>query len=255
MKKNTNSLEIRELCVQVDGKEILRNLNLAIPEGEVHALLGLNGSGKTSLMMVIMGFARYKVTSGQIFFEGKDITGLDITERAKLGIGIAEQRPPTIQGVKLKHILYYIVDKKFQQSDEFALMVKAAAMEKFLDRDINEGLSGGEIKRAELLQLLAMQPKFSMMDEPDSGVDLESLKLVGNLINMIFSRDSCRRINKKAGLMITHNGSILNYIQADKAHVMLEGQIGCSGNPHVILDTINKCGYEACARCMRRVAR
>lgn len=252
MKRKTNILEIKDLCVQVDGKELLHNLNITIPPGEVHALLGLNGSGKTSLMMAIMGFAKYEVTSGQIFLEGKDITNIDITERARLGIGIAQQRPPTIHGVNLRHILDYTVAGNPQRANEVAEMVKLAGMATFLERDINGGLSGGEIRRSELLQLLATEPIFSMMDEPDSGVDIESLKLVGKLGNMLFSNDRCHPVKRRAGLIITHNGNILNSVSVDKAHVMLNGQIGCSGNPRIILNTISKCGYEECTRCMQK---
>lgn len=247
-----NVLEIKDLCVQVAGKVLLRDLNLTVPAGEVHALFGLNGSGKTSLMMTIMGFAGYEVTGGQILFEGQDITHLDITERAKLGIGIAAQRPPTIHGVKLRHILDYMTVDRPQQAHQVTELVREARMEAFLDRDINGGLSGGEIRRSELLQLLAIQPVFSMMDEPDSGVDLESLKLMGNLINMLFSRDRLHPVKRKAGLVITHNGNILDYVHVDKAHVMLNGQIGCSGNPCMILDTIRNCGYEECTRCVQK---
>jgi Fe-S cluster assembly ATP-binding protein len=252
MKEKINILEIKDLCVQVDGKELLHNLNLTIPPGEVHALLGLNGSGKTSLMMAIMGFARYEVTSGKIFFKGKDITNLNITERARLGIAIAQQRPPTIHGVNLRHILDYTVAGNSQSAEKVAELVQIAGMERFLKRDINGGFSGGEIKRAELLQLLATEPTFSMMDEPDSGVDIESLNLIGEMINMLFSNDRYHPVKRKAGLIITHNGNVLNFINVDKAHVMLNGEIGCSGNPPMILDTISKYGYEECARCMQK---
>lgn len=252
MKGNRNILEIKDLCIQVEGKDLLHNLNLTIPEGEVHALLGMNGSGKTSLMMAIMGFSDYKVTNGKIFFEGKDITELDITERAKLGIGIAQQRPPAIRGVKLRDVMDYTVKNNLQQADQVFKLVEAAGMQNFLDRDINAGLSGGEIRRAELLQLLIIRPIFSMMDEPDSGVDLESLNRIGELINMLFSDDRCHPAKRRAGLIITHNGSVLNSVNVDKAHIMLNGQIGCTGNPRIILDTISKCGYEECVRCMQK---
>ncbi len=246
-----NVLEIRNLCVKVDGKELLRNLNMVVPAGEVHALLGQNGSGKTSLMMVILGFSRYEVTDGQILFEGRDITNLSLTERARLGICIAEQRPPTIHGVKLRNIIEYTYKDKPQRKEEIDELINATRMEGFLDRDINEGLSGGEIRRSELMQLLAMKPRFSMLDEPDSGLDVESLSLLGRLINKLFSNDVSHLAKRKAGLLITHNGNILNHVNIDKAHVMMNGQIGCSGNPHIIMDTISKCGYEECTRCIK----
>ena len=247
---NPNILEIKNLYVKVDGKELLRNLNLTIPNGEVHALLGQNGSGKTSLMMTIMGFSGYEVTQGQILFKGQDITELDVCERARLGIAIAQQRPPTIDGVKLRSILAYTLRNEQNPEETLSKLAKTAQMDPFLDRSINDGLSGGEIKRAELLQLLSMSPAFSMMDEPDSGVDIEALTLVGGLINKLFSPDEKRPAKRNAGLIITHSGNILKYLNIDKAHVMYEGGIRCSGNPAIILDQISRCGYEECIRCM-----
>lgn len=247
-------MEINNLCVEVDGKELLHNLNLTIPAGEVHALLGQNGSGKTSLMMVIMGFSEYKVTSGQILFEGKDITDLSLTERARLGISIAEQRPPTISGVKLRSIIDYAFKDRPHHEEEIKELTRVTRTDAFLDRNINEGLSGGEIRRSELMQLLALKPVFSMLDEPDSGLDMESLSYLGEIINKLFSEDALHPVKRKAGLVITHNGNILNYVNADKAHVMLNGQIGCSGNPKIVMDTIRKCGYEECTRCMKEGA-
>lgn len=250
MKENTNILEIKDLCVEADGKQLIHNLDLIIPNGEVHALLGQNGSGKTSLMMTIMGFSNYEITQGQIIFKGQDITELDVSERARLGIAIAQQRPPTIEGVKLGNILEYILkDNKNPQKAALEL-AKSAQMESFLDRSINDGLSGGEIKRAELLQLLALEPDFFMLDEPDSGVDIEALAIVGKLINELFSSDEKHPVKRKAGLIITHSGNILEHLNIDKAHVMHDGRIGCSGNPTLILDTVSKCGYEECVRCI-----
>lgn len=243
-------LEVRELCVEVEGQEILHDIDLIIPEGEVHALLGPNGSGKTSLMMAIMGYPEYTVIRGRIFFDGQDITDLDLTERARLGIGIAQQRPPTIAGVKLRQILDYAIAKDPKLADKVGALVGTSRMESFLDRDVNAGLSGGEIKRSELLQLLATRPRFAMMDEPDSGVDLESLELVGDMVNTLFSKDPTHPAKRRAGLIITHTGQILNYVQADKAHIMLDGRIGCSGNPSIIFNRICESGYEECIRCI-----
>ncbi len=245
-----NILEIHDLHVEVGGKELLHGINLAIPEGQVHALMGPNGSGKTSLMMTIMGFSAYKVTRGQILFDGQDITGLNVTERARLGIAIAQQRPPTIVGVKLRAVLDYIVAHDSVSAEEIADLARQARVEEFLDRDINAGLSGGEIKRAELVQLLATCPRFSMMDEPESGVDLDSLALVGSLVNRLFIRDSCRPVRRRSGLIVTHTGHILKYVEADRAHIMLDGRIACSGNPHLMLQTIAEQGYAACVCCV-----
>ncbi len=250
MKAYTNILEIRDLCVRAGEKVLLDHLDLAVPDGEVHALLGQNGSGKTSLMMTVMGFSGYEVTQGQILFKGQNITELDVCERARLGIAIAQQRPPTIPGVTLRHILTYALRNTRNPEERLPELAEAARMEPFLERSINDGLSGGEIKRAELLQLLAMSPAFSMMDEPDSGVDIEMLALVGELIDRLFSPDEKRKAKRKSGLIITHSGNILKYLSIDKAHVMHDGSIGCSGNPAIILEQIGRYGYEECIRCM-----
>jgi len=170
----TNILEVKDLCVEVDGQKLLHGIDLTIPDGEIHALLGPNGCGKTTLMMVVMGYPEYRVIQGQILFNGEDITELDITERARLGIGISQQRPPTIAGVKLQQVLDFIIAQAPKRVDEIDGLVRAVHMERFLDRDVNADLSGGEIKRSELLQLLVTQPRFAMLDEPDSGVDLEA---------------------------------------------------------------------------------
>jgi Fe-S cluster assembly ATP-binding protein len=246
-----NLLEIRNLSVYVEGQELLHQVNLVIPASEVHALLGPNGSGKTSLMMAVMGFSDYQVVEGQILFDGQDITDLDVTERARLGISVAQQRPPTIAGVKLRDVLTYTMAGDLACLHEFEQVIHEAHMERFLDRDINGSLSGGEIKRSELLQLLATQPKLAMMDEPDSGVDLETLPMVGNLVNRLFTVDATCPTRRNAGLVITHTGHILNYVETDKAHIMMGGTVACSGNPHLVLDTVSQHGYEECVRCIQ----
>jgi len=249
----TNILEITGLCVEVEGQEILHDLDLVIPDGEVHALLGPNGSGKTTLMMAIIGYPEYEITQGQILFDGDDITALDITERARLGIGVSQQRPPTIAGVKLRQILDFVVANAPQRAQEIDELVRAFQMEPFLKRDINAGLSGGEIKRSELFQLLATRPRFVMMDEPDSGVDLEAMSVIGEMTNELLARNhAIRPTERRAGLIITHTGHILDSVHADRAHVMLDGYIGCSGNPLILLDQIRECGYEGCVRCELR---
>jgi Fe-S cluster assembly ATP-binding protein len=246
----TSLLETRDLCVEVNGQEIIHDLNLTVPEGEVHALLGPNGSGKTSLMMSIMGFPEYVVCRGQILFGGQDIAELGLTERARLGIGIAQQRPPTIAGVRLGQLLDYVAAGVPQGAAGVEALVEAAQIRPLLDRDVNAGLSGGEIKRSELLQLLATHTRFAMMDEPDSGVDLDSLGLVGHLINTLFSRDPAHPMEGRAGLVITHTGHILHYVHADRAHVMMGGRLCCSGNPRIIFDNVRESGYAECVRCM-----
>ncbi|MCK4579895.1 MAG: ABC transporter ATP-binding protein [Dehalococcoidia bacterium] len=248
----TDILEVKDLCVEIDRRKLLHGIDLTIPEGEVHALLGPNGCGKTTLVMVIMGYPEYETTEGQILFDGENITGLGITERARLGIGISQQRPPTISGVKLRQILDYVVVNAPQRAQEVDELVRTFQMEPFLERAVNAGLSGGEIKRSELFQLLVTHPWFAMMDEPDSGVDLEALSLVGNMVNALLSKEPARPARRRTGLIITHTGHILDYVHADKAHIMLDGRIGCSGNPRILLDKIRKYGYEECIRCILR---
>ena len=250
MNENNYILEIENLSVNVKGTQLLKDLNLKVPYGEVHALFGQNGSGKTSLMMTIMGFSNYEITQGRILYKGRDITGLDVNERAKLGIAISQQRPPTIEGVSLHTMLSYILKDEPDSEGKINKLAETTNMKPFLERSINDGLSGGEIKRAEFLQLLAMQPEFSMLDEPDSGVDIEALNLVGGLINKLFSPDGAHPVKRRSGLIITHSGNISKYIKMDKAHVMHEGRIGCSGNPELVMDTIGVCGYEECVRCI-----
>jgi Fe-S cluster assembly ATP-binding protein len=243
----SNILEIRDLTVQVGKETLLNHLNLIIREGEVHALLGQNGSGKTSLMMTIMGYSAYHVTGGQILFRGQDLAGLDVGERARLGIAIAQQRPPTIRGVTLRGMAMFALRDTPEPEKKLAELARDTQMEAFLDRSINDGLSGGEIKRAELLQLLAQAPSFAMMDEPDSGVDIEALELVGRLTNRLFAPKGGQ---KNAGLLITHSGSVLKYLHIDKAHILYDGHIGCSGDSDKMLDQIAKYGYGECVRCM-----
>lgn len=245
----TNILEVKDLCVEIEGQKLIRDLNLTVPDGEVHVLLGPNGSGKTTLIMTIMGYPEYKITKGQILFNGQDIAELGITERAKLGIGVSQQRPPTIVGVKLQQIVDFVIENASEGAQGIGELVSAFLMEKFLTRGINSGLSGGEIKRSELFQLLVTRLRFPMMDEPDSGVDLEALAAIGNMINALLAKEHVRLTTRRAGLIITHTGNILDYVHADKAHIMLGGCIGCSGNPRILLDQIRSYGYEKCFQC------
>lgn len=161
-----NLLEIKDLWVEVEGREVLKGISLTIPVGETHIIFGRNGSGKTTLLMTIMGFPNYRVKHGKIFFKGEDITHLPPYERAKRGIGIMFQRPPTIKGVKLREILKLCAKENGVKIEELA---RAFQFEGFLDREVNKGFSGGELKKSELLQLLVQDPDLSLLDEPESG--------------------------------------------------------------------------------------
>ncbi|MFH1560374.1 MAG: ABC transporter ATP-binding protein [Chloroflexota bacterium] len=244
-------LEIEQLTVAVDGREILQDVNLNIGTGETHVLFGPNGSGKTTLLMAIMGFPRYRVTKGSIIFNGKEITGLSLDERARLGIGISFQRPPVVRGIKTRDMVSACLgDGEAKVSiDEVA---ERANMTELLDREINYGFSGGEIKRSELMQLLAQRPELVLLDEPESGVDLENIVLIGELINELLEKDCPIRTRRCTGLIITHTGHILDYVNARTGHIMLDGSIGCGGDPHEILATIKEKGYQECVNCILR---
>ena len=183
-------LRIENLRVEVGGKEILKDVNLEIPPGETYVLFGPNGSGKTSLMMTIMGFAGYNVTRGRIIFKEQDITHMQIHERATLGIGVSFQRPPTIHGLKTRSLLELCKKNPGTDVDNLAASLN---LTEFLDRDINENFSGGEIKRCELLQLMAQEPDLVLLDEPESGVDLVNMSLLGDSINRLLGENSMLR--------------------------------------------------------------
>ena len=244
-------LQLENLCVSVEGDAILHDVDLVIPVGEIHAILGPNGGGKTSLMMTIMGFSKYQITSGRILFEGQDITYASIAERARMGISVAQQRPPTIEGVKLAQVLDYLKGDNSKSISLVGEYIENARMDSFLPREINAGLSGGEIRRSELLQLIAMRPKFAMLDEPDSGVDVGSMDLIGRMINEIYGQDPVHPASRRAGLIITHNGAMLDHIYTETAHVIIDGKLACSGNPRQILESAGEDGYENCAACIR----
>jgi Fe-S cluster assembly ATP-binding protein len=247
-------LEIKNLSVAIEDKEILHNVNLTLNTGETHVLFGPNGSGKTTLLMTIMGFPRYRVTGGSIAFRGKDITNAPLDERARLGIGMSFQRPPVVRGVKTRDMVLAALKDKARPETVDAL-AKETDLADFLDRDINYGFSGGEIKRSEMMQLLAQRPELALLDEPESGVDLENIALIGRLINDLLEKGSSIRSRSSMGLIITHTGHILEYVNARNGYIMLNGSIGCTGDPHEILKEIKEKGYEECARCAFRSAR
>ncbi|MEM1582524.1 MAG: ABC transporter ATP-binding protein [Candidatus Bathyarchaeia archaeon] len=235
-----NILDIKDLSVEVSGKRILNDVNLEIPEGEVHILFGPNGSGKSSLIMTLLGFPAYKVVSGRIIFKGRDITLLPTDERVRMGINVAFQNPPAIRGVKLGGILRHLMPYEEKIS---GLLTKVKFPPEFLDRDINLGFSGGEIKKSEILQVLAQRGEFIILDEPDSGVDVENLRILGTVINEL--------LHDRSALLITHLGVILQYIDADTAHVMMDGSIVCSGSPVKVLSQILNEGYAWCEKCLQ----
>ncbi|MBN2398119.1 MAG: ABC transporter ATP-binding protein [Deltaproteobacteria bacterium] len=274
-------LLIEDLQVKLGNKKILKHVDLEILPGETHILFGPNGSGKTSLLMTIMGYPQYKVTGGKIMFKGEDITHMTIDDRARLGIGMSYQRPPSIQGLKTRKV----VEACSRDHVDVDALAERVNFTDFLDRDINVGFSGGEIKRSELLQLMAQDADLALFDEPESGVDLENISLIGNTINGMLQRNpdepckaarlcetagSCKTAKpseleksstpfktvkqmiesrSKMGLIITHTGFILDYVTADKGLVLYNGVVAGKGHPAEIFKQIRKVGYRECARC------
>jgi len=249
-------LLVEDLRVELEDKVILQHIDLEINPGETHVLFGPNGSGKTSLLMTIMGYPQYKVTNGKIVFKNQDITQMPINERALLGIGMSYQRPPTIHGLKTRQMVKICAKG---ETDETAL-AERVNFKDFLDRDVNAGFSGGEIKRSELLQLMAQNPDLMLFDEPESGVDMENIHLVGKAIAALLQKDLTpddaktkmqRKLERtKMGLIITHTGYILDYVAADKGQVLFNGMLSCVTNPREILSCIGQNGYEECVRCI-----
>ncbi|MUM78453.1 ATP-binding cassette domain-containing protein [Pseudodesulfovibrio sp. F-1] len=254
-------LTIEDLHVNIGDKPVLQGINLEIKKGETFILFGPNGSGKTSLLMSLMGFSGYEVTRGRILFKGEDITRAPMYERARLGIGMSFQRPPTIHGLRTRHLVQLCARKGAVNPD---LLADRVNMTEFLDRDINAGFSGGEIKRSELLQLMAQQPELVLFDEPESGVDMENMQLVGKVARDVLDGNfnvapelsaeltlkARKESTRTAGLIITHTGYILDYVNADRGQVLFKGHLCCEGRPRDILDHIRQHGYQECVRCM-----
>ena len=237
-------LEIKDLHVSINDKEILKGINLVIESGKVHALMGPNGSGKSTLAQIIMGYPKYVITKGKILLNGEDITELKPDERAKKGLFLSFQYPKEITGVTLTNFLraaYNSIHEPKLSVIDFHKMLKEK-MEKlnidasFTRRYVNEGFSGGEKKKAEILQMMVLNPKFAILDETDSGLDVDSLKVVANGINQIDRKD-------KGILLITHYYRILDYITPDVVHIMVDGKIVKNGGPK-LARLIEEKGFE-----------
>jgi Fe-S cluster assembly ATP-binding protein len=241
-------LVIEDLHVSVGEREILRGIDLVINEGETHVLLGPNGGGKTTLLNTIVGLPGYRITQGRISFKDTDLAPLEIDERARLGIGVAFQRPPAVRGVKLRQIIEVAAQGELS-SEAVALLDAELNLGHMLDRDVNMGFSGGEAKRSEMAQLLAQTPDLALFDEPESGVDLDNIAVVGGAINSLLKGEGRISERKRSGLVITHTGHILEYVNADIGHVLFNGRLTCRGNPLDLIDEIARHGYEKCVEC------
>ncbi len=238
-------LEIKDLHISVENKEILKGINIKINPGEIHALMGPNGSGKTSLSYTIMGHPKYKITKGQILFNEKDITKLRVDERARLGLFLGFQYPLELSGVSIPQFLKQACssyNKENLSFIEFNNKLKEKMKElninqTFINRYLNEGFSGGEKKRNEILQMTMLKPSIAILDEPDSGTDIDALKIISEGINKSLKE------NKTGILLITHYNRILNYIKPDFVHIINDGKIVLSGD-FSLANEIETKGYE-----------
>jgi Fe-S cluster assembly ATP-binding protein len=237
-------LKVENLRVEIDGQEILKGLDLEVGKGEIHAIMGPNGSGKSTLSNVLMGHPRYEVTGGQITFMGEDVMEMEADERAKLGMFLAFQYPSEVPGVSVANFLRTAVNSvREEELSPMAMYrliqekMKVMQMDpKFAERYLNEGFSGGEKKRNEILQMLMLEPKLAIMDETDSGLDIDALQVVSKGVNEL-------RGPEFSAVIITHYQRILRYIEPDYVHVMLDGRIVTSGGKELALELEEK-GYD-----------
>jgi Fe-S cluster assembly ATP-binding protein len=240
-------LKVQDLWVSVGNRQVLKGVDFSMQYGEIHTLFGPNGAGKTSFMMTLMGFPKYRVEQGKIYFKGEDITNTEVHERAQRGLGISFQRPPTVRGVTLRKIIE-IITGNGSHEEGITENVKKLNLSGHLDRALNDGFSGGEMKRSELLQLMVQKPEMVLIDEPESGVDIENIALVGEAINTLLGKARVKDETRGA-LIITHTGYILDFVNADKGYIIIDGSFMCGGNPRDILSEIKKHGYRRCAEC------
>lgn len=241
------SLVITDLHAQLeDGTEILKGVTLEIPTGEVHAIMGPNGSGKSTLSKVIAGHEGYEVTSGSVTLDGEDILEMGIDERSRAGVFLAFQYPAEVPGVSNANFIRAALQARMPEGEELDavayykdLYEKMDLLEmdrKFTGRAVNEGFSGGEKKRNEILQMMMLEPKYCILDETDSGLDIDALKIVAKGVNAM-------RSDNRGMLLITHYQRLLDYIAPDHVHVMAEGKIVRSGGPELALE-LEKNGYD-----------
>lgn len=239
-------LEIKDLHVEIEGKKILKGVDLIIKQGEIHAIMGPNGTGKSTLSSAIMGHPSYEVTQGEVLLDGENVLEMEVDERAQAGLFLAMQYPSEISGVTNADFLRSAINAKREEGDEINLMQFIKKLDKQMDllemdqdmaqRYLNEGFSGGEKKRNEILQLMMLEPKFAILDEIDSGLDIDALKVVSKGINKMRGEDfGC--------LIITHYQRLLNYITPDFVHVMMQGRVVKSGGEE-LAKRLEAEGYE-----------
>ena len=242
----SNQLEIRNLNASIGDKPILKDFSLVVPKGEVHALMGPNGTGKSTLAKVIAGHEDYEVQSGEILVDGENVLGMEPDEIAQKGIFLAFQYPMEIPGVTIANFIRAALQARMEEGEKFdapayyrALYEKMDMLKmdrKFTSRSLNEGFSGGEKKRCEILQMAMLEPGYCIMDETDSGLDIDALKIVSNGVNLMRSED-------RGILVITHYQRLLDYIVPDKVHVMWDGRIVKTGDKELAKELEAK-GYD-----------
>jgi Fe-S cluster assembly ATP-binding protein len=241
-------LEIRNLHAVIDGKEILKGLNLSVKAGEIHAIMGPNGSGKSTLAKVLAGHPSYQVTEGEVIYEGKNLLEIEPDQRAREGVFLAFQYPIEIPGVSNANFLRMAYNEKAKSEGREELdplefddllqeKLKIVEMEKsFINRSVNEGFSGGEKKRNEILQMAVLEPKLAVLDETDSGLDIDALRIVAGGVNKLANKDN-------AIILVTHYQRILDYIEPTVVHVLYQGRIVRSGGKELAVE-LEKKGYD-----------
>ncbi|MBI2134475.1 Fe-S cluster assembly ATPase SufC [Candidatus Woesearchaeota archaeon] len=239
-------LEVKDLHVKIEDKEILKGLSLTVDKGQVVAIMGPNGSGKSTLAYALMGHPRYEITKGKIFLNGEDVTGLEADERAKKGLFLSFQYPQEIAGVSVSNFLRTAINSKRGDENKISVMDFHKLLQEkmsllkfdksFALRYLNEGFSGGEKKKAEILQMAVLNPTIGILDETDSGLDVDSLKIVANGVNNLKGPEM-------GILLITHYQRILNYITPDRVHIVVDGKIVKSGGKELALEVEEK-GYQ-----------
>ena len=240
------SLEIKDLWISIADRPIVKGLNLVVPKGEVHAIMGLNGSGKSTLAKAISGHPDYEITSGSVLLDGEDILGMEADERARKGLFLAFQYPSEVPGVSNANFIRAALTARLGEGEEleavayyerlYEKMDALGIRRDFTARSVNEGFSGGEKKRNEVLQMAMLEPSYAIMDETDSGLDIDALKVVAEGVNSL-------RGPNLGVLLITHYQRLLNYIVPDRVHVMMDGQIVHSGDKTLAYE-LDERGYD-----------
>ncbi|MCR8969927.1 Fe-S cluster assembly ATPase SufC [Facklamia sp. 7083-14-GEN3] len=244
-----STLEIKNLHVEIEGKEILKGVNLTINSNEVHAIMGPNGTGKSTLSQAIMGHPDYTITQGQVLLDGVDLLEMEVDERARAGLFMAVQYPSEISGVTNATLMREAINSRREDDNQMPIfefldkldekMALLDMSEEMVERYVNEGFSGGEKKRNEILQMLMIEPRFALLDEIDSGLDIDALQVVSKGINSL-------RGENFGALIITHYQRLLNYVEPDFVHIMMDGRVVKSGGSELALELEAK-GYKEIA--------